>query len=154
SPAWSCSRCSSSRSTPSSRWSSGGCWCGAPQRSRRADKPVLRVPPPPPTPLAIGFLPPPFRRIDEGAGPDAALVRFRLCLLGHVDPAESRCDGPTLPHQPGVDVAAVGQRADRDCAPVAVTRAWPAGQLASANMVAQLVTGGEAAAPGPPMGIG
>src|SRR5262245_2391784 len=79
-----------------------------------------KSPSPGPMVRVLRLLPPPVRRRDEGSVPDAAARRLRLGLLGRVGPAEARRDRKTLPHHPGVEVAAVAKRAQRDRPSVAV----------------------------------
>ena len=69
----------------------------------------------------------PLRRLHEGAGPYAALGVFRLVLFGLIGSGKAIGDRPALAHQPGIGVGAVGELADRECAPILVERLFFAG---------------------------
>src|SRR6516165_993423 len=96
----------------------------------------------------------PLRRLHEGPGPYAALGVFRLVLFGLIGPRKAIGDRPALAHHPGIDVGAVGELTDRECAPILVERFFFAGELLAADIVAQLARGTGSASPRATPGIG
>ncbi len=96
---------------------------------------------------------PPLPGRGEGSGPDATLGGLRLILLRLVPAGTARRQRPALLHDPGVDIGAVGKRADRERAVVAVARGGLAPQLLSADVAPQHLGGRAPARPGLAPGI-